>query len=128
MSDGFLDMPITARCLYFTFGLLADDDGFIDNPKAIMRQCGASKNDLDLLMAKQYVLVFDDGVIVIRHWRLHNYLRADRYRETQYTSHKAELENTAHGYVKKGLVDTLATTGIPVVAGMDTQYRIGKYR
>lgn len=121
MSDDFLDMPITARCLYFTLGLLADDDGFIDNTKAIMRQCGASKNDLDMLLVKQYVLAFEDGVLVIRHWHLHNYLRSDRYHETQYTDHKAELVNGSRGYER-------LPNGIPLVDGMDTEDRIGKDR
>lgn len=118
-SDDFLDMSLSARCLYFTLGMVADDDGFVDNARAIMRQVGCSKNDLDLLIAKQYVLVFEDGVIVIKHWRLHNYLRSDRYHATKYSDHKAELINGEHGYER-------LPSGIPMVAGMDTEDRIGK--
>lgn len=92
LSDNFLDMPMSARCLYFTLGMLADDDGFINSPKAIMRQCGASPDDMRILIAKKYLLEFDTGVIVIRHWRLNNYLRSDRYTQTSCIS---ELEQIA---------------------------------
>lgn len=92
LSDDFLDMPMSARCLYFTLGMLADDDGFINSPKAIMRQCGASLDDMRILIAKKYLLEFETGVIVIRHWRLNNYLRSDRYTQTSCVS---ELEQIA---------------------------------
>lgn len=92
LSDDFLDMPMSVRCLYFTLGMLADDDGFINSPKAIMRQCGASFDDMRILIAKKYLLEFDTGVIVIRHWRLNNYLRSDRYTQTSCIS---ELEQIA---------------------------------
>lgn len=92
LSDDFLDMPMSARCLYFTLGMLADDDGFINSPKAIMRQCGASLDDMRILIAKKYLLEFDTGVIVITHWRLNNYLRSDRYTQTSCIS---ELEQIA---------------------------------
>ena len=72
LSDAFLDMPLSARCLYFTLGMLADDMGFIGSPKAIMRQCGASIDDMNVLISKRYVLSFDSGVIVIKHWRINN--------------------------------------------------------
>ncbi|MBR3580761.1 MAG: hypothetical protein IKN95_07175, partial [Lachnospiraceae bacterium] len=67
LSDAFLDMPMSARCLYFTLGMLADDDGFVGSPKAIMRQCGASEDDMRILVSKKYVLGFDSGVLVIKH-------------------------------------------------------------
>ena len=68
-SDAFLDMPPTARCLYFTLGMFADDDGFVNNPKSIMRQSGASVDDMNILIAKKFVITFESGVIVIKHWR-----------------------------------------------------------
>lgn len=92
LSDDFLDMPMSTRCLYFTLGMLADDDGFINSPKAIMRQCGASLDDIRILIAKKYLLEFNTGVVVIRHWRLNNYLRSDRYTQTSCIS---ELEQIA---------------------------------
>lgn len=91
LSDAFLDMPMSARCLYFTLGMLADDDGFVNAPRSIMRQCGASDDDMKILLAKKYVLLFESGVIVIKHWRINNYLRNDRYTETGYTEEKARL-------------------------------------
>ena len=84
LSDAFLDMPLSTRCLYFTLGMFADDDGFVNNPKSIMRQVGASIDDMNLLIAKKFILSFDSGVIVIKHWRIHNYIQKDRYKETKY--------------------------------------------
>lgn len=97
LSDAFLDMPLSARCLYFTLGMLADDDGFIGNPKAIMRQCGASQDDMIILLQKRFILSFESGVIVIKHWRLNNYLKSDRYKATTYVEEKAELTFDAKG-------------------------------
>lgn len=91
LSDAFLDMPMSARCLYFTLGMLADDDGFVGNPKSIMRQCGASKDDIEILITKRYLLAFESGVIVIKHWRINNYLRTDRYASTTYLEEKSHL-------------------------------------
>ena len=91
LSDAFLDMPLTARCLYFTLGMLADDDGFVNSPKSIIRQCGASEDDLRILIAKKFVIAFENGVIVIKHWRLNNYLRSDRYKPTVYADEKQRI-------------------------------------
>ena len=90
-SDAFLDMPATTQCLYFHLNMRADDDGFIGNPKRIMKITGASEDDLRLLIAKRFVLTFEDGVIVIKHWRMHNTLSRDRYVETSYTDEKKML-------------------------------------
>lgn len=91
LTDAFLDMPMSARCLYFTLGMLADDDGFVGSPKSIMRQCGASQDDMGILLAKRYVLGFDSGVIVIKHWKLNNYLQASRHRPTTYQEELSTL-------------------------------------
>ena len=91
LSDAFLDMPLSARCLYFTLGMLADDDGFVNSPKSVMRQVGASMDDMNILLTKKFVLSFDSGVIVIKHWRIHNYIQKDRYKETKYLEEKSEL-------------------------------------
>lgn len=124
LSDAFLDMPMSARCLYFTLGMLADDDGFVNSPKSIMRQCGASTDDMNLLIAKKFVLVFDDGVIVIKHWRINNYLRSDRYVETKYAEHKAELLTDENGAYTTTETDGGIPSGIPTVyRGKD---RLGK--
>ena len=115
LSDAFLDMPMSARCLYFTFGMLADDDGFVSSPKAIMRQCGASKDDLNILLAKRYVLSFESGVIVIKHWRINNYLRTDRYIETTYLEEKSMLTLDAKGAYVEAEQDFGIPPGIPTV-------------
>lgn len=91
LSDDFLDMPATARCLYFTLNMLADDDGFVNSPKSIMRQCMATIDDMKILFAKCYLIPFDSGIVVIRHWRINNYLRCDRYKPTVYLEEKSHL-------------------------------------
>ena len=91
LSDAFLNLPMSARCLYFTLSMLADDDGFVNAPRSIMRQCGASEDDMGILAVKKFVIVFPDGIMVIKHWRINNYLRNDRYTETKYTDLKKAL-------------------------------------
>ena len=110
LSDAFLDMPLSARCLYFTLGMLADDDGFVNSPKSIMRQAGAAMDDLNILMAKKFVLAFESGVIVIKHWRINNYLRSDRYNETKYIEEKELLTVDKNGTYHVGI-----PTGIPSI-------------
>ena len=115
LSDAFLDMPLTARCLYFTLGMLADDDGFVNNPKGVMRQCGASEDDLRVLLSKKFLLAFESGVIVIKHWRINNYLRNDRYHETTYISEKNELLIDEQGIYHKSddYEGGIPSSGIP---------------
>ena len=119
LSDAFLDMPLSARCLYFTLGMLADDDGFVNSPKSIMRQAGASTDDLNLLMVKRFILKFDSGVIVIKHWRIHNYIQKDRYKESKYMEEKATLMIDQNGAYTECIQD---------VSTLDTQVRLGKDR
>ena len=98
-SDAFLDMPLSTQCLYFHLNMRADDDGFIGNTKRIMRMIGASEDDLKILLAKRFIIMFEDNVVVIKHWWLHNTLIKDRYHETTYTDEKAQLfikENKAY--------------------------------
>lgn len=97
LSDAFLDMPTSARCLYFMLGMLADDDGFVNSPKAVTRQCGASVDDMNLLIAKRFILIFEDGVIVVKHWKINNYIQKDRYVPTKYARHKATLALDKNG-------------------------------
>lgn len=106
-TDQFLDMPISSRLLYYELGMRADDDGFVDNFKKILLFTGLKEDDLKVLIAKQYVLPFDSGVIVIRHWRMNNYLRNDRYKSTQYQEELKKLS------VDDNLVYQMDTTGIP---------------
>lgn len=100
-SDSFLDMPLSTQCLYFHLNMRADDDGFIGNPKRIQKLVGASDDDLKLLMAKRFVLSFESGVIVIKHWRMHNTLSTSRYCETTYIDEKSHLllkENKSYSF------------------------------
>ena len=96
-SDAFLDMPLSTQCLYFHLNMRADDDGFIGNSKRIVRLVGASDDDLKLLIVKRFVLTFEDGVIVIKHWRMHNTLSKSRYHETQYIDEKSMLRLKENG-------------------------------
>ncbi len=93
-SDAFMDMPLSAQALYFHLSMRADDDGFVNNAKKIQRMIGASDDDCKLLVMKRFVLTFESGVIVIKHWRIHNYIQKDRYQETVYLKEKATLELT----------------------------------
>lgn len=122
LSDAFLDMPLSARCLYFTLNMLADDDGFVNNPKSIMRQCGTQEDDLKILLIKKFLLAFESGVIVIKHWKVHNYIQKDRYKTTKYIEEKnlLELDNRSI-YSKKDEC-------IQNVYNLDTQVRLGKDR
>lgn len=90
-SDIFLEMPISARLLYYDLGMRADDDGFVDSPKKIMRIIGASTDDMNILIARKFIIPFDSGIVVIRHWRINNYLRSDRYTESIHTDEKSTL-------------------------------------
>ena len=116
-SDAFLDMPLSSRCLYFTLGMFADDDGFVNNPKSIMRQVGASMDDLNLLIAKRFILTFESGVIVIKHWKIHNYIAKDRYKETKYLEEKSLLSVDSKGAYTECIQD---------VYKLETQDRLGE--
>ena len=107
-SDAFLDMPLSTQCLYFHLNMRADDDGFIGNPKRVMNIVGSSEDDLKLLIMKRFVLCFEDGVIVIKHWRMHNTLSQNRYQETQYLDEKSLLRlkrNGAYSFEKGELIN-----------------------
>jgi hypothetical protein len=90
-TDEFLEMPVSSRELYFELGLRADDDGFIGNPKRIMKMCNASDDDIKNLGSKKFIIGFDNGIIVIRHWKIHNYIQSDRYHETIYLDKKEQI-------------------------------------
>lgn len=101
-SDFFLDMPQSTQLLYFHLSMRADDDGFINNPKSIMRNVKCNEDDLKLLVAKQFIIPFKSGVVVIKHWRIHNYIKADRYKGTIYQEEKSCLELENNTYVMSG--------------------------
>ena len=123
-SDAFLDMPQSSQLLYFHLSMRADDDGFLNNPKSIMRNVGCKDDDINLLILKKFLIPFASGVVVIKHWKIHNYIRNDRYKETKYKEEKNTLcldENNAYTQSNNML-------GIPNDNQMDTQDRLGKVR
>lgn len=91
-SDDFLEMPDSSQNLYFYLSMQADDDGFVDNWKSIMRMTGKKEDDLKILIAKSFIIPFETGIIVIRHWRLNNYIQKDRYKETIHKEEKQLLK------------------------------------
>ena len=120
-SDAFLDMPCSTQALYFHLGMRADDEGFINNTKKIQRMVGSSDDDLRLLIAKRFVIPFETGIIVIKHWKIHNYIRKDRLKETVYQAEKAQLSEKENGSY------TLCQTNVGQLTD-ECQHRLGKVR
>lgn len=120
-TDKFLEMSSGAQSLYFHLGMRADDDGFVSSPKKICAMVGSSVDDLRVLIAKNFLIPFDDGVCVITHWKINNYIRSDRYHNTIYSNHIQALEAD-----EKGVYRLWETNGIPMVYQMDTEVRLGK--
>jgi len=118
-TDFFMEMSPTAKLLYFYLNMSADDDGFVGNPKTIKLISGATDDDLKILIAKQFIIPFDSGVIVIKDWKIHNYIQKDRYNQTQYLDEKKQLLVEENGSYTKCIQD---------VSSLDTQVRLGKDR
>ena len=126
-SDMFIDMPMSARLLYYDLAMRADDDGFVNSPKKIMRFVGASMDDMNVLIAKQFIIPFESGVVVIKHWRIHNYIRKDTYKETPYKDEKALLYlDKNNGYRLEN--ECPSTNRQRTVNEPSTQVRLGKVR
>lgn len=119
-SDAFLDMPLSSQSLYFHLSMRADDEGFINNPRKIQRMIGATEDDLKLLIAKSFIIPFESGIVVIKHWKIHNYIQSDRYKPTVYTEERSLLS------VKDNKAYTLDTECIHDGYGMETQVRLVK--
>ena len=96
-SDAFLDMSLQAQALYFHLSMRADDDGFINNPRKVQRMIGASDDDFNLLLEKRFIIDFENGIIVIKHWKIHNYIKKDRYKPTIYQEEKNQLSEKENG-------------------------------
>lgn len=137
-SDMFLDMPLSTQALYFHLSMRADDEGFINNPKRIMRTVGCNEDDMRLLITKQYIIPFDSGIVVIKHWRIHNYIQSDRKKNTNFVDEMEQLQveknktyslkDTAHTSPCIQSSEPLDTECIQNGYKMDTQDSIGKYR
>ena len=125
-SDAFLDMPLSSQALYFHLCMGADDDGFLNAPKRIMRMLGCTKGDLEILARNKFILCFETGIVVIKHWGINNSIRNDRYKPTQYIEEKSQLtvkENGAYTWINPQvsmLFESMDTNGIPNGYQMDT--------
>ena len=116
-SDAFIDMPLSTQALYFHLSMRADDDGFINNPKKIIRMIGASEDDYKVLCLKRFIIPFESGIVVIKHWKIHNYIQKDRYKPTVYGKERATLQMNQNGSY---------TECIQGVSNSETQVSIGK--
>ena len=120
-SDAFLDMPLSTQALYFHLSMRADDEGFINNPKKIQRMIGASDDDLKILITKSFLIPFESGIVVVKHWRIHNYIQSDRFKKTVYTEERQQLsvkDNKAYTLNEQPCIQDVYIT--------DTQVSIGK--
>lgn len=120
-KDTFIEMPHSTQLLYFHLGMNADDDGFVDNYRSIMRNLGCNEDNLKLLVVKGFVIWFESRLVIIRHWKVHNQIQKDRYKPTQYLVEKSLLTTSKNG------VYSLETNCIQNVSELETQYSIGKY-
>lgn len=136
-SDMFLDMPLTTQALYFHLAMRADDDGFVGNPKKILRMICASEDDLKVLLSKQFLIPFESGIVVIRHWKIHNYIRKDCYKSTIYTDEARQIQADDTGmYQRVPISNTLSlqdrngcvTDTLQVRNGTVSQISIDKIR
>ncbi len=118
-SDAFLDMPQSSQLLYFHLSMRADDEGFINNPKSIMRNVGSKDDDMKLLITKKFIIPFESGIVVIKHWKIHNYIAKDRFTPTKYQEERSRLELDENKSY---------TQCIQPVYELETQVRIGKDR
>lgn len=118
-TDAFLEMPVSSQLLYFHLAMRADDDGFVSNPKKIVRSIGVNDDDMKVLLAKRFVLSFESGVVVIKHWKIHNYIQNDRYHETKYIEEKNGLITKDNGAYTECIQNT---------SRMETEARLGKAR
>lgn len=121
-SDAFLDMSPSAQSLYFHLGMRGDDEGFINSPKKIMRMLGANDDDMRILISKNFVIPFDSGVCVIKHWRIHNYIRNDRLQPTVYQDEREQIT------LKNNNVYTMTGTCLTSDGQVAEQVRLGKGR
>lgn len=135
-SDSFLDMPLSTQALYFHLSMRADDEGFINNPRKIQRMIGAADDDLRVLTARKFIIPFESGIVVIKHWKIHNYIRGDRIRETKYTDERALLDVKENGAytisadkcpaLVRQLTDTCQAVDGQEADGCPSNVRIGK--
>lgn len=128
-TDRFCEMPVSARLLYYELGMRGDDEGFVQNPKRIMLTTGTTVDDLKVLAAKGYVILFDSGVLVITHWRQNNFIQKDRFHETTCLAEKAQIQTTdSKIYELLPSGNKLDTPCIRTVSDLEAQIRLDKTR
>lgn len=134
-TDNFLEMPTSTQALYFQLGMNADDEGFVSAPKQITRMANASNDDLRILVSKGYIIPFNSGIIVIRHWNMNNYLRKDRSKETVHKEERELLVVDNGKYIEQSQCSQVIDNQVPtdyqpianqVTGELYTQYRIDK--
>ena len=126
-TDAFLDMPQGSQLLYFHLAMRADDEGFIGNPKRIMRMLSSNDDDYKILVVKKFILPFESGVCVVKHWLIHNTIRMDRFSPTTYGKEKSQLylkENRAYKLGEMGEIGTWQPSGNP----METQVKLSQVK
>lgn len=126
-TDLFLDMPTSTQALYFHLGMRADDDGFVSSPRKITNMVNCSSDDLKLLIAKGFLISFDNGIIVIKDWKINNYIQGDRYKPTKYIDEKNQLnveKNKSYSLIQT--VNNVDTNCIQDVSNMEAQISIDK--
>jgi len=132
-TDKFLEMPATSQNLYFHLGMRADDDGFVSSPRKITKLVNCGNDDLEVLLSRGYLIAFDDGVIVIRHWKQNNFVRSDRRKDTIYQREMTSLlaKNGVYELANSIMDNKQELDGIPndnqMVTKRDTQVRLDKY-
>lgn len=127
-SDAFLDMPSSAQSLYFHLGMRADDDGFVGNPRKILKITNSSEDDLKILFAKSFTLTFESGIIVIKHWRINNLIRKDWYKETAYLEEKSLLNIKENGAYTLEEKENLVNENVTKLTRRLGKVRLGKDR
>lgn len=128
-TDRFCEMPVSARLLYYELGMRGDDEGFVQNPKKIMLTTGTTVDDLKVLAAKGYVILFDSGVLVITHWQKNNFIQKDRFHETTCLAEKAQIQTTdSKIYELLPFGNKLDTPCIRTVSDLEAQIRLDKTR
>lgn len=136
-SDRFLEMPLTSQALYFHLGLRADDEGFINSPKRILREINCSIDDLKLLISKGFVYCFESGIVVITHWKVHNTIKTDRFTPSIYSQEKKLLSTdnnkkyvllSENNKIIPNIRNTMEPNWNQIGTKLEPQYRLDKNR
>lgn len=124
-SDAFREMPLSSQALYFHLGLAADDDGVVNNSRTILRSIGAANDDIKILLAKRFIISLDESdLIVIKHWKMNNYIQKDRYAPSKYQKELMLLgldENNAYDFLDTTCIQNGYTVKGSIVKGSEVE-------